>query len=198
MKLFTKAGSTANIGVVLYRTNFRSEKHKQTLRYLKYIFTGLLLGELLVVISGMDYSWLLFAVMGILLAVAYGIVILKSLLKRQHILMAFSPKRDTGSFMISPNQILWVSPMGDIPVFDHRGYKVHQNETSSGFRFVCIGETGTVMRHEMQRLMPEEKIWKCKKLIFEFGSQVDQYPEAVKILETTQRERKRYAKAVKE
>ena len=185
MKLFKEAGATANIGVQLYRTNFNGSQQSQALRYMKYIVIGLVLGELLVIISGMNYSWALFAGMGVMLVVAYGIVILRSLFRKQRILMAFIPERNAGNFLISPNQILWASPMGDIPIFDHHGYKVQREDTPSGIHYICIGKTGPAMRHEMQRIMPEERIWECQKLVFEFGPQLEQYPEAMQVLEKT-------------
>lgn len=194
MKLFTEAGSSANIGVVLYRTALHYEKSNRAFWTAVSVFIGILLGEYLGKIIGLKIPTLLLIACELLIVAFQAVLIIRRVYRKQQIIMEFSSERDAGSFQICPNQILWVSPMGDIPVFDHRGYKVKQVNTSEGIRYICTGKTGIVMCHEMQRLMPEEKIWKCKKLIVEFGRQMEQYPEAVKILE--QKEGKHREKVV--
>lgn len=183
MKLFTEAGSTANIGVVLYRTAIHGEKSTEAFKLLFYIFVGILLGEQLAKLCGMEIPWLLFIAIEVLIVVFLGGLIFRQLFRKQRIMMSFTPESKAGSFLLNPNQILWASPMGDVPVFDHRGYKVRQQVMGDGTHYICTGKTGNAMRYEMQRIMPEEKIWKCRKLIFEFGPQLEQYPEAIQILE---------------
>lgn len=183
MKLFTEAGSTANIGVVLCRTAIHCEKTAETFKLFFYIFIGILLGEYIGELCGMEIPWSLFIVIEALTVVFLGSLIFRQLFRKQRIMMAFTPENKAGNFHVNPNQILWASPMGDVPVFDQHGYKVRLSEMSDGTHYICTGKTGPAMRHEMQRIMPEEKIWKCKKLVFEFGPQLEQYPEAIQILE---------------
>lgn len=194
MKLFTEAGATANIGVVLYRTAFYCEKSEEAVKLTFSVFIGILLGEYIAKLCGMEIPWLLFVAIEALVVVFFCVLIFQRIFRKQRIMMTFTPESEAGSFWLNPNQILWASPMGDVPVFDHRGYKVRQQEMEDGTHFICTGKTGNAMRYEMQRIMPEEKIWKCQKLVFEFGPQLEQYPEALEMLD--QKEGVHHEKAV--
>lgn len=196
MKLFTEAGETANIGVLLYRTALNDSRSKQAILTLRYVFVGLLLGELIAMMIGITFSWTLFAAMGLTVVLAHIVVLLRSLFRKQQVLMEFQPERKAGHFLVNSYQILWVSPMGDVPIFDQHGFAVKKLQTSSGIRYVCTGKTGTAMQHEMQRLMSKERIWKCKTLILEFGPEMEMYPEAAQILDGVQNGRKSNEKAV--
>lgn len=194
MKLFTEAGATANIGVVLYRTAIHCEKSAETFWLFFCVFIGILLGEQVAKLCGMEIPWLMFIAIEALIVVFQGVLIFRQIFRKQRILMAFTPENEAGSFHLNPNQILLASPMGDVPVFDQHGYKVRLSEMPDGTHYICTGKTGPAMRYEMQRIMPEEKIWKCKKLVLEFGPQLEQYPEAIQIL--AQKEGRHREKAV--
>lgn len=183
MKLFTEAGETANIGVMLCRTAIHHEKSTDTFKWLFCVFFGIILGEYLGKQCGIDVPVLFFGVVKVVIIAAQIILLFRRMFRKQRVLMAFTSKEKSGSFLVSPYQILWASPMGDVPLFDERGYKVRQVETAEGIHLACVGKAGLAFHGQMQRLMPEERIWKCKKLVFELGPQLEAYPEAKKMLE---------------
>lgn len=183
MKLFTEAGSTANIGVVLYRTAIHCEKSTEAFKLTFYVFIGILLGEYIAKLCGIEIPWLLFIAIEALIVVFLSVLIFQRVFRKQRIMMAFTTERKAGSFLVSPHQILWASPMGDVPIFNQQGYKVRQIEDEEGAHLVCIGKAGNAFCHEMQRIMPEEKIWKCKKVVLSFGPQLGGFSDAKQILE---------------
>lgn len=183
MKLFTEAGESANIGVMMYRTAFHHEKSTDTFKLLFCVFFGILLGEYVGMQCGIKVPVLLFGIVKTIVLAIQVILLFRRIFRKQRVLLAFTSKEKAGSFLVSPCQILWASPMGDVPLFDERGYKARQVEMADGVRFICIGKAGMAFHGEMQRLMPEERIWKCRKLVFEFGPQLEAHPEAKKVLE---------------
>ena len=182
MKLFTKAGSTANMCILIHSTAYRHAKLKAKRELIGAICAGLLIAELIIYLTGMDAPWVFFSFCNLVLAVIFGAVILASVYKRHGIIIASTPEQSS-HFMVSKRQILWITPDGEIPVFSLKGFKIKKEASELGEKYICYGKPGPMMRHKVQQLMVGEKVWACRKLLFMIYPDADEYPEAIDVLE---------------
>lgn len=182
MKLFTEAGDTAHMCVLIYGTAMQQTNSSPVNRSMKYICVGFLLGELIVYLAGMDAPWAFLSVCGLTLAAVYGVMILLSIYKRQGIIIAVTPEQNS-MFMVNKQQILWATPNGDVPVFSHKGYKIKKQSDSRGDQYICYGTTGPAMHHQIQRMIVGEKVWKSRKMVLMIRPDATEFPEAIEVLE---------------
>lgn len=181
MKLFHDAGqenACLFINVNMFDWSTANYNHSQILLGTSL---GLLIGQMIVLRLGLALpSWIILPI---------GLFTLLTIVRL--LWFTFHPKEvniaikqdiSPTKFMVASNQILWVTPVGDVPIF-RENYQVRKEVVNGSIMYACIGKSGTVFSHAIKELVAHRKIWSCHGIRLQLSVSADAFPEAYALLE---------------
>jgi hypothetical protein len=187
MKLFHDAGlenACLFINVNMFDWSTANSNHSQILLG---VSLGLLVGQMIVPHLGLELpSWIILPI---------GLFTLLTIVRL--LWFTFHPKEvsitvkqdvSPTTFMVAANQILWATPVGDVPVF-RNNYQVKKEVVDGSIVYTCVGKSGTVFSHTIKKLVAHRKIWSCHGIRLQLSVSAEAFPEAYALLEGKCKER---------